>query len=63
MTMDGIPKSEIIWLHRIEKNGDQYYITSKEQRDLYFIYKVENGKAIKLGKGKSPPALEETYIK
>lgn len=61
--MEGIPNNEIVWLHRIEKNGDQYYITSKERRDFYYIYKIEGNKAIKLGKSKSPADLEETYIK
>lgn len=61
--MEGIPNNEIVWLHRIEKNGDQYYITSKERRDFYYIYKIEGNKAIKLGKSKNPADLEETYIK
>lgn len=63
MQIPGIPKSERIWLKRITSNGDTYYITSKETRDCYYLYKMENNKAIKLGKAPTPTELEKKYIK
>lgn len=63
MSIPGIPKSETIWLKRIAQNGDIYYITSKEIRDCYYLYKMENNKAVKIGKATTPPELEKKYIK
>ena len=62
MTIDGIPKTERIWVERTTEKGEVYNITSKEARDYYFLYKMENNKAVKLGKAKSPSYLEEKYI-
>lgn len=62
MAVNGIPKTERIWLKRITAKGDVYYITSKNTRDYYFLYKMENDKAVKLGKAKSPLELENKYI-
>lgn len=62
MAINGIPKNEKIWVKRITEKDETFYITSKEARDYYFIYKYENGKATKLGKAKSPLDLEEKYI-
>lgn len=59
----GIPRSETIWLKRTTAKGDVYCITSKETRDCYFLYKLENNTAIKIAKGSSPQSLEEKYIK
>ena len=58
----GIPKTEQIWVKRTTSKGEIYYITSKENRDFYFLYKEENGKAVKIGKAKSPLELESKYI-
>lgn len=60
--VNGIPKTERIWVKRITEKGETYYITSKDTRDYYFLYKMENDKAVKLGKAKSPLELEEKYI-
>lgn len=63
MSVNGIPKSERIWVKRITGNGKVYYITSKDNdRSYYFLYKMENGRAEKLGKSKSPLDLENKYI-
>mgnify|MGYP003303468264 CR=1 FL=1 len=60
----GIPKTECVWVKHITTNGDIFYTTSKENdRSTYFLYKIVDGKAVKLGKNKSPVALEEKYIK
>lgn len=59
----GIPKTERIQVQRRMSNGDVYYITSKDNdRSYYFLYKMENDKAVKLGKAKSPLDLESKYI-
>lgn len=60
--VNGIPKTERIWVKRITEKGETYYITSKDTRDYYFLYKMENDKAVKLGKAKSPLELEQKYI-
>lgn len=60
--VNGIPNTEQIWVIRKTDKGEIFYITSKETRDFYFLYKDENGKAVKLGKAKSPLDLEEKYI-
>ncbi len=62
MSVNGIPKTERVWVTRKTAKGETFYITSKETRDCYFLYKEENGKAVKLGKAKSPLDLEEKYI-
>lgn len=62
MAVNGISKTEQIWVKRITDKGETYYITSKETRDFYFLYKMEGDKAVKVGKAKSPLELEEKYI-
>lgn len=63
MTVNGIPKTEQIWVKQITEKGETYYITSKDTRDYYFLYKMDGDKAVKLGKAKSPIELEQKYIK
>lgn len=58
----GIPKSEIVWMEIIGYDNNTYYITSKPTRELYFIYKMIDDKAQKLGQSKSPISLERKYI-
>jgi hypothetical protein len=62
MAVNGIPKTERIWVKRITEKGETYYITSKDTRDYYFLYKMDGDKAVKLGKAKSPLELEQKYI-
>ena len=61
--MTGIPSSEILWTTIKTINGDTYYITSKEIRDYYYLYKKEGNKAVKINKNKDPLELENKYIK
>lgn len=59
----GIPESERIWVEETSENGTVYYITAKvNDRSLYYLYKDDDGKAVKLGKARSPTELEEKYI-
>lgn len=62
MAVNGIPKTERIWVKRITEKCETYYITSKDTRDYYFLYKMDGDKAVKLGKAKSPLELEQKYI-
>lgn len=63
MAVNGIPKTERIWVQRTTGDGSVYYITSKDNdRSYYFLYKMNDDKAVKLGKAKSPLDLESKYI-
>ena len=58
LNLKGIPSSDIVWVTRYDSKGDPVYVlTSKAARDTYFLYRVENGKYVKVGQGKSPPEL------
>lgn len=61
-TIPGIPKTETVWVHRTTAKGEEFYTTSNRDRSTYFVYKMVDRKAVKLGKNKSPTALEEKYI-
>ena len=61
---NGIPKTEKVWTHIFTAGNDEYFITSRDSsREFYYIYKLSEGKAVKLGKSPSPSELEEKYIK
>ena len=57
--MIGLPSNEIIWVTITDDLGDEYVITSKTTRDVYYIYRLEKDKAIKLGKNENPLELEK----
>ena len=58
-----IPKGDIIWVTWYNNNDDIIYvITSKQIRDVYFLYEIKDGDAIKIGKNASPIVLEDTFI-
>ena len=57
--MTGIPSSETIWVTITDDLGDEYVITSKVTRDVYYIYRLEKDKAVKLGKNENPIELEK----
>ena len=62
--INGIPKNEQIWEIKTTRSGEVYYITSKDNSlDYYFLYKMDNNRAVKLGKAKIPTELERKYIK
>ncbi len=63
MSIPGIPKSEKSMTKRLDNKGNVYYITTNATRESYFLYKIENNKAIKLGKASTPTELEKKYIK
>lgn len=57
--MVGIPSAEIVWVTITDDLGDEYVITSKTTRDVYYIYRLEKDKAVKLGKNENPLELEK----
>ena len=57
--MTGIPSNETIWVTITDDLGDEYVITSKTTRDMYYIYRLEKDKAVKLGKNENPLELEK----
>lgn len=57
------PKGEKLWLTIQAKENEVFYVTSKEtDRSVYFLYKEENGKLIRKGKGSTPTELEKKYV-
>lgn len=56
------PKGEFVWVQYYNKNGECVGImTTKLARDCYYLYGVENGEFVKLGKSASPLELETKY--
>ena len=60
--MVGIPSTEIVWVTITDDLGDEYVITSKSDRNVYYLYRLEKEKAVKLGKGDNPLELEQNFI-
>lgn len=58
------PKNEIRWVsYRTSKGVTTHVLTSKQARDFYFLYEVqEDGTLKKLGKARTPTELEQKYI-
>lgn len=57
--MNVLPSNETIWVTITDDLGDEYVITSKTTRDVYYIYRLEKDKAVKLGKNENPLELEK----
>lgn len=53
------PKSETAVKHLVDKNGLQYVITQNGMKTLYYVYRIDDGKLIKLDKNKNPDKLDE----
>ena len=59
----GIPKSETIWLEHRTVRGDRFYLTTKgRDMGMFYLYKADGDKAVKVAKNKSPVELERKYI-
>lgn len=58
------PKGEIGWVAYFDENGCQdFLMTSKAgDRKYFYLYKIENNKAVRLDRATDPRALEEKYI-
>lgn len=56
------PKNELVWVNYRDRTGElRFILTSKENREQYFLYELKNGAFVRLGKAKDPPALVEKY--
>lgn len=60
--MKGLPSKEIIMTEIKSLKGETFYVTTTALRDIYYIYKIADNVATKLGSGKSPMVLEDKYI-
>ena len=60
--MKGIPSKEIIMTEVRSLKGETFYITTTALRDTYYIYKIANSTAARLGSSKNPLILEDKYI-
>lgn len=60
--MKGVPSKEIVMTKITSLNGETFYITTTALRDTYYIYKIQNNAATKLGSGKNPMTLEDKFI-
>ena len=58
-TIQGIPKTEIVWETITNGEGKIFFITSKEKREEYFLCIEQNGKIQKIAKAKTPIKLYE----
>ena len=56
------PRGETVWVDYCNGKGETMFIlTSKEARDMYFLYELVDGAYKKLGKAKEPPELEKKF--
>lgn len=56
------PKNEILWTtYRNSENEVMFYLTSNQSRDTYYMYEMQDTSGKKLGRGKTPPELEERF--
>lgn len=60
----GIPSSEKIWSKTVLLSGQIFFITSKQNdRSVYYLYELRNGKAVRIDKDSNPRIMEERIIK
>lgn len=61
-SINKIPSSEIEWVEYLSREHKPLFLlTSKEQRDFYFLYEILDDGYKRIGKATSPIALEEKY--
>lgn len=60
--MTGIPSTETVWMTEVSPSGVTYAVTSKASRDKYFLYREENGKAVKIASAKNPMDFNDKMI-
>lgn len=59
----GIPSAERIWTEYRTRAGEVFYLTTKRNvPGTFWLYRLEGDRAVKLGKGESPVALEKRFI-
>jgi len=60
--MTGIPSAETVWVTEVSSSGVTYAVTSKSSRDKYFLYREENGKAVKIASAKNPLDFNDRIV-
>ena len=60
--MTGIPSTETIWVTELSASGVTYVVTSKAVRDKYFLYREEDGKAVKIASAKNPLDFNDKIV-
>lgn len=56
------PKGERVWVGYYNSNHElRFILTSKDNRDFYYLYELVNSNFCKLGKARSPTELEEKF--
>lgn len=56
------PKGERVWVGFYSQIHElKFIITSKENKDFYFLYELVDGEFRKLGRSRSPKELEEKF--
>lgn len=60
--MTGIPSTETVWMTEVSQSGVTYAVTSKVSRDRYFLYREENGKAVKIASAKNPMDFNDKIV-
>lgn len=57
-----IPRGEIVWVSYKDMRGNTlFFITSKQNREYYYLYSCLDDSVKKLGKNKNPIALETEH--
>lgn len=57
-----LPRGEIVWVTYLNtKHEPKFMVTSKQNRDFYFLYEVSASELKKLGKARSPLEFESKY--
>ena len=59
----GIPSAEDRQMTMITSRGEKYMLTATHDRRTWFLYKVIDGRAKRLGKSKTYAELKEKFIK
>ena len=56
------PKGETVWVGYYDNNHKlRFILTSKENREYYFLYERDGDAFKKLGRSRSPKELEEKF--
>lgn len=55
-------KNETVWVSYYDENGKPVFkLTSSRNKEWFYLYDVSGEAPVKLGKDRSPTALEEKY--
>lgn len=57
--LKGLPQKEIGWVHCRGPGGEDFYITSTQDRSAYMLYKAVDGGYERIAKDKTPLPFNE----